>query len=63
MDYQAETQAIIHFPSYSRAKKTPLPQIVNKASLIKNREFSSRILLVTENARTFANEQTTILII
>ena len=54
MDYQAETQAIIHFPS--RAKKTPLPQIVNKASLIKNREFSSRILLVTENAKSFANE-------
>ena len=24
MDYQAETQAIIHFPSYSRAKKTSL---------------------------------------
>ena len=31
---------------------TPLPQIVNKASLIKKRAFSSRILLVTENANS-----------
>ena len=44
------------FPFLLSCKKTPLPQIVNKASLINNREFSSHILLVTENAKSFANE-------